>query len=193
MMKTLTISLAALAAASVPATANAATVLEGDVITCSTDSPGFSGCQGSNISAANNISTITASTGGFAFFSIGASPNGGSVNPIINATFENGILTLQGLGDIARNFTGTTLSFASSRPFTAATVVGGTVTPTASVTNGVLNILLTGTSWNSASNSTIEVSAVPEPGTWMLMIFGLGAVGFAMRRRQTAAVRYQFA
>lgn len=37
------------------------------------------------------------------------------------------------------------------------------------------------------------LSAVPEPGTWMLMILGLGAVGFAMRRRQTASVRLQFA
>lgn len=36
-------------------------------------------------------------------------------------------------------------------------------------------------------------TAVPEPGTWLLMILGLGAVGFAMRRRHGAAVRYQFA
>jgi hypothetical protein len=36
-------------------------------------------------------------------------------------------------------------------------------------------------------------AAIPEPGTWMLMILGLGAVGFAMRRRQHAAVRFQFA
>jgi hypothetical protein len=36
-------------------------------------------------------------------------------------------------------------------------------------------------------------TAVPEPGTWLLMILGLGAVGFAMRRRQRTAVRFQFA
>jgi hypothetical protein len=35
--------------------------------------------------------------------------------------------------------------------------------------------------------------AIPEPGTWMLMILGLGAVGFAMRRRQSTSVRLQFA
>lgn len=36
-------------------------------------------------------------------------------------------------------------------------------------------------------------TAVPEPGTWLLMILGLGAVGFSMRRRQSATTRYQFA
>lgn len=36
-------------------------------------------------------------------------------------------------------------------------------------------------------------SAIPEPGTWMLMILGLGAVGFAMRRRPKTSVRFQFA
>lgn len=38
-----------------------------------------------------------------------------------------------------------------------------------------------------------QVPAVPEPGTWMLMILGLGAVGFAMRRRQSVSARLQFA
>jgi PEP-CTERM motif len=35
--------------------------------------------------------------------------------------------------------------------------------------------------------------AVPEPSTWMLMLLGFGAVGFAMRRRQKTQVRFQFA
>lgn len=37
------------------------------------------------------------------------------------------------------------------------------------------------------------IAAVPEPGTWMLMILGLGAVGFAMRRRPKVTVRFQHA
>lgn len=32
--------------------------------------------------------------------------------------------------------------------------------------------------------------AVPEPSTWALMILGFGAVGYAMRRRQKAVVRF---
>lgn len=29
----------------------------------------------------------------------------------------------------------------------------------------------------------VSVAAVPEPATWMMMLFGFGAIGFAMRRR----------
>lgn len=36
-------------------------------------------------------------------------------------------------------------------------------------------------------------SAVPEPGTWMLMLLGFGAIGFAMRSRTKTQVRFQFA
>ena len=32
--------------------------------------------------------------------------------------------------------------------------------------------------------------AVPEPATWAMMILGMGAVGFAMRRRQKISVSY---
>jgi hypothetical protein len=45
----------------------------------------------------------------------------------------------------------------------------------------------------STGTAGLSAPAIPEPGTWMLMILGLGAVGFAMRRRQNASVRLQFA
>lgn len=43
-------------------------------------------------------------------------------------------------------------------------------------------------------NTTLTLqSAVPEPDTWLLMIMGLGAVGFAMRGNRKSAVRLNFA
>jgi hypothetical protein len=36
-------------------------------------------------------------------------------------------------------------------------------------------------------------AAVPEPGTWMLMLMGMAAVGFSMRRREKQTVRVRFA
>ena len=37
------------------------------------------------------------------------------------------------------------------------------------------------------------VSAVPEPATWAMMILGMGAIGFAMRRRQKVTTRVSYA
>jgi len=34
---------------------------------------------------------------------------------------------------------------------------------------------------------TANVSAAPEPATWALMVFGIGAIGVAMRRSRRAA------
>ena len=36
-------------------------------------------------------------------------------------------------------------------------------------------------------------SAIPEPGTWMLMLLGFAAIGFSMRSRAKTQVRFQFA
>jgi hypothetical protein len=34
--------------------------------------------------------------------------------------------------------------------------------------------------------SLLKVGAVPEPGTWTMLVMGLGAVGATMRRRKLA-------
>lgn len=46
---------------------------------------------------------------------------------------------------------------------------------------------LSGLGRTSSATGEDVASAVPEPGTWMLMIMGFGAIGFALRRRRTVA------
>ena len=41
--------------------------------------------------------------------------------------------------------------------------------------------------------TNVAVSAVPEPGTWMLLLLGFGAIGFSMRFRQKSQGGVQFA
>lgn len=41
--------------------------------------------------------------------------------------------------------------------------------------------------------SSSAVAAVPEPAGWAMMIVGMGAVGFAMRRRRKVTTRIAFA
>lgn len=47
--------------------------------------------------------------------------------------------------------------------------------------------------YQDLANVGIQAGAVPEPATWALMILGFGAVGGAMRRRQSVAAKVRFA
>lgn len=75
---------------------------------------------------------------------------------------------------------------------------------TAARTNGRLIVHGDGQSFTgirlSSSQNSLELdniagSAVPEPATWAMMLFGFGAVGFGMRRRRNKVqqrIRYAF-
>ena len=57
------------------------------------------------------------------------------------------------------------------------------------VAGGTNTISVAGTTGGNASYrgtlSFSNVAAVPEPGTWALMLVGFGAIGFSMRRRRS--------
>ncbi|RYF21821.1 MAG: PEP-CTERM sorting domain-containing protein [Oxalobacteraceae bacterium] len=50
--------------------------------------------------------------------------------------------------------------------------------------------------WATVNNLTLggaaATGAVPEPASWAMMIFGMGAVGGALRRRQKTTTRVAF-
>lgn len=46
----------------------------------------------------------------------------------------------------------------------------------------------------AAQQGTVVIgNAVPEPATWAMMLLGVGAVGFALRRRNSPTVAFRFA
>ncbi|WP_205479130.1 PEPxxWA-CTERM sorting domain-containing protein [Sphingomonas arenae] len=72
-------------------------------------------------------------------------------------------------------------------------VTNGRLTFTASAGDAITGIRLL-SSRNSLEIDNIGVvSAVPEPGTWAMMLLGFGAIGFTMRRRQAKGTLAQLA
>ena len=52
---------------------------------------------------------------------------------------------------------------------------------------GTYTLTINGDNRSTGSlGGTVTINAVPEPGTWAMMLLGFGAAGFAMRRRRTA-------
>ena len=66
------------------------------------------------------------------------------------------------------------------------------------IASGLQTLIVTGTSGGNGSYSgTLSfqavTAAVPEPAAWAMMILGMGAVGFAMRRRRKVTTRVSYA
>ncbi len=99
--------------------------------------------------------------------------------------WNGGSLTATGY-DLAGNITGST-SFSETDGYALLNLTG--------IGNfaGVLfsnNTDPAGLRFQNFSYSTVSVGAVPEPGTWVLLVLGFGLIGATMRRRQMQTVRY---
>jgi hypothetical protein len=188
MKKIFAITCAALAASVMAAPANASVT-----ITCETSTgPQFSSCDtsASPLPEGSWIASSTSSVDdqGVDFYFRTTSAQ----NPLATIDFSDGgaLLTME-VFDL-RAISRTVLTFTSSKPFFGVVSTSGILSGLGSVNNQNQFVL-------DLSGETLDVGtgsialSVPEPGTWLLMILGLGAVGFSMRRRQKATVRYQFA
>lgn len=86
-------------------------------------------------------------------------------------------------------------------PLTITRTAGGLIessgTSNVNIFSGQLNnITVTGVSRGLGSyggNLTFIPTAVPEPGTWAMMLLGFGAVGVSMRRRRRSTAMLQAA
>lgn len=188
-MKSLKLGVAlAIAAAALPGTAQAATIVGGSTtVNASLDqgtnnnfSIGFSDSSLAN--PFTEFLTFTTDVAGNLSIRVETTATG----PDNNVTFSNVFLTGTGLaGPVALS----QVLFDPNDTFLRNMISVGAGTYT-------LNIQGTpGTTAGSISGTVAfsSVAAVPEPGTWALMLLGFGAVGFSMRRRRATAHLYQAA
>ncbi|OSZ69219.1 hypothetical protein CAP39_10575 [Sphingomonas sp. IBVSS1] len=98
----------------------------------------------------------------------------GSTPPTNSVTYTSDFLTFGNTND--RNFA---INLTSVNPVLQAAGGGTPFTPTSAV-----NSFRAVAGGSFSSDPAPIVTAVPEPGTWALMIAGMGLVGFARRRRQ---------
>jgi hypothetical protein len=188
-MKSLKLGVAlAIAAAALPGTAEAASVVNPTTVTTTFDpgeNNGFSiGFNDSNLANPfNEFLTFTTDVAGMLSIRVETT----ATSAANNVTFSNVILTGTGLG------AGVSLAQVLADPNDTfirnmISVGAGTYTLNIQGTPGTASGSFSGTVAFSS------VAAVPEPGTWALMLLGFGAVGFSMRRRRSATAHlYQAA
>lgn len=186
---------AAIAATALPSTATAATIVTtGPLATTIANTRMDMGTNPNNFAIGfsdaelanpfNELLTFTTDVAGLLSITV----NTTSTSALDNVTFSRIFLTGTGLAgggiDLTQIAADPDDTF-SLRP--RLNVGAGTFTLNIQGTPGTQNGSLGGNVAFAAG------TAVPEPGTWALMLLGFGAVGFSMRRRRHTAHLYQAA
>lgn len=121
--------------------------------------------------------------GSITFSSAAGSSNGLTRDFDVLFSFDNSFLFNPALGNLlldATNFSGGNTSTSNGTPFDTQLVLGDGVSSLFR-TNGTTGA---GTLNTRGFITQFQVaSAVPEPGTWAMMLIGFGAVGYSMRKR----------
>jgi hypothetical protein len=131
------------------------------------------------IGSAPNSFTSNALTGNQIFFNNVAGTFGGTAGTA-NISFGTNLIADLNIQSASLGFT--QLSAPGdlfSGPASSPTFNLGTFTLSGGFTAGPATLTI----------SQAAVAAVPEPGTWALMLIGFGAIGVSMRRRRVAALR----
>jgi len=125
----------------------------------------------------------------------------GKINPTATITAANVLVTFEGDGKYKdADFSGILLRNISSSNIASFVLVSSTVVgfdqSRLSFTSDTLMLNLADLRIRSTDQISADVTflptTAPEPATWAMMVLGLGAVGFAMRRRKKASVRVSY-
>jgi hypothetical protein len=197
MMKKMIAAAALAASLALPQTANAAELVTNGGF----ETGSFSGWTQAGNTGATFVASSPVNSGNFAA-ALGPVGSTGSLTQILNTV----IGTNYTLSFALRTSNGTPNSFRAffdgTEVFNFTNIVGLPYTTysfsnlTASSANSSLSFVFQqDPSYFYLDDVSVQglTAAVPEPGTWMLMLLGFGAIGFAMRRRQKTRVRFQFA